>query len=103
MQATRYIIAILGMSSCVASFADATRDYYQRAADRDVGLFRTLDRNADGRLTRAEAHGTIDVEARFNDIDANRDDVITFDELTRYIALHYGMAPAAAPAPNASR
>lgn len=103
MQTPRYIIAMLAMSSCVASFADAASDYYQRAADRDIGLFRALDRNADGRLTRVEAQGTIDVEARFNDIDADRDDTITFDELKRYITLRYGVTPASAPVSNAPR
>lgn len=100
MQAARYVIAIVGMSCCVASLADAAGDYYRRAADRDIGLFRLLDRNTDERLTRVEAQGTIDIEARFNDIDTNRDDVITFDELTRYIALHYRVVPV--PASNAS-
>lgn len=103
MQSARYIIAMLGMSSCIAAFADAASDYNRRAADRDISLFRALDRNADGRLTRAEAHGTIDVEARFSDIDADRDDTITFDELRRYITLHYGVAPAPTPASNAPR
>lgn len=103
MQSARYIIAMLGMSSCVAAFADAASDYNRRAADRDIGLFRALDRNTDGRLTRAEAQGTIDVEARFNDIDADRDDTITFDELRRYIALHYGVVPVSTPASSAPR
>lgn len=103
MRAVRCVLAVLGMSFCTASIADAASDYYRRAADRDIAEFRALDRNTDGRLTRAEVQGTIDVEARFNDIDTNRDDVITFDELARYIVLQYRVAPPVAPASKASR
>jgi hypothetical protein len=35
-----------------------------------------------------------DLEARFNDIDINRDGVITREELARYIGLRYGVASA---------
>jgi len=46
------------------------------------------------RLTIEEFRGNIDLEARFNDIDINRDGVITQEELARYIALQYGVASA---------
>ena len=46
------------------------------------------------RLTIEEVRGNIDLEARFNDIDINRDGVITQEELARYIALQYGVASA---------
>jgi len=45
------------------------------------------------RLTIEEVRGNIDFEARFNDIDINRDGVITQEE-RRYIALQYGVASA---------
>ena len=77
---------------------------------RDVAMFDALDRDKDGiiawycarmyhmgtsgRLTIEEVHGNIDLEARFNDIDINRDGVITREELARYIALRYGVASA---------
>ena len=67
----------------------------RRAAQRDVAMFDALDRDKDARLTIEEVHGDIDWEARFNDFDINRDGVITRAELTRRIALQYGVVIAA--------
>jgi Ca2+-binding EF-hand superfamily protein len=77
-----------------ASSATEANDYLHRAAQRDVATYDALDRNKDGRLTIDEVRGTIDFEARFNDFDINRDGVITREELTRYVALQYGVVTA---------
>ena len=76
------------------SIATDADDYRRRAAQRDVATFDALDRDKDGRLTIQEVRGDIDLEARFSDFDINRDDVITREELTRYIALRYGIVTA---------
>ena len=78
----------------VATFFADPDDYLRRAAQRDVAMFDALDRDKDGRLTIEEVRGNIDLEARFNDFDINRDGVITRGELTRYILLQYGIASA---------
>jgi hypothetical protein len=77
-----------------AAFA-APQEWLQRNADRDRAAFEALDRNGDGRLTREEVAGDIDMTARFNAFDVNRDDVIDRDELARYVAERYGVAPLA--------
>jgi hypothetical protein len=81
----------------VAAAADARTEYYQRAADHDMALFRALDLDHDGALTRIETQGDLDLGPRFDDIDINRDGFVTLEELQRYIALHYGVQAAAAP------
>jgi hypothetical protein len=78
-----------------AAETDARAEYNRRAAARDVELFGQLDRNGDGRLTRDEARGDLNLGPRFDDIDINRDGVMTPEELQRYIAQRYGVDIAA--------
>ena len=68
---------------------DQRTEYNRRVAARDVALFGQLDRNADGRLTRDEVKGDNDLGPRFDDIDINRDGVITQEELTRFIDANF--------------
>jgi hypothetical protein len=67
-------------------------DYNQRAAERLVATFHALDRDGMGRNTREEADGNIDMQARFNDIDINRDGIIVASEVERYVRLRYGVS-----------
>jgi hypothetical protein len=90
----RFAIAVTCALGVTASFASDADDYLRRAAQRDVAMFDALDRDKDGRLTIEEVRGNIDLEARFNDIDINRDGVITREELALYITLRYGVASA---------
>jgi hypothetical protein len=68
-----------------ASWGDKT-EYDRRSAARYTALFDALDRNADARVTRSEAHGDIDFSARFDDLDIDRDDTVTAAELQRFIS-----------------
>ena len=84
-----FVLAPLMLSTVAA--ADARSDYYQRAAATDMASFHALDTNHDNRLTRAEIEGDNDFAPRFNDVDINRDGVVTQEEMQRYIEQHYGM------------
>lgn len=77
-------IVVAALVSGVA-FADARDDYNRRNAERFESLFRMADANTDGVVTREEAVGAVDLQARFDDIDVGRDGAITRDELTRFV------------------
>lgn len=72
-------------------WADDRLVYNARAAARLVDLFQSMDRNVDGFLTREESKGDLNLGARFDDIDINRDSVIPRDELRRYLERRYGV------------
>jgi hypothetical protein len=77
----------------LAAVADERAEFNRRAAAADMALFRALDLNGDGRLTREEARGDLRLGPRFDDIDINRDGVITPEEMKRYIEQTYGVSP----------
>lgn len=84
-------LAIVALAACVASAnASDKADYDRRSVERYRALFAQLDRDRDGVVTRVEAHGDLDFGPLFTDIDIDRDDRVTADELTRYLGLHYG-------------
>lgn len=60
-----------------------------------MAAFRQRDLNGDGRLTRDEAKGDLNLGPRFNDIDINRDGVVTPEEMRRYVERTYGVSPSA--------
>ena len=76
------------------AIADERTDYNRRAAAADAAAFRQLDLNGDGNLSRAEASSDLNLGPRFNDMDINRDGVVTPDELRRYIEHTYGISGA---------
>ena len=91
----RFILATIGALSAMAAADDRTQ-YNERAANNDMAMFRDIDLNHDGKVTRAEAKGLLSIEARFDDIDIDHDDAITLDEMTRYIERTYGVRLTAA-------
>jgi hypothetical protein len=76
--------------------ADDRAEYNQRAAKRDLALFASLDRDADGAVTRDEAQGDLTLGPRLVDADIDRDGRVTRAEIERYVAGRYGTAPALA-------
>jgi hypothetical protein len=73
--------------ACFSTFAgaDDRANYNRRSAERYIEMFERADVNRDNAVSRTEAHGTIELEANFNDVDFDRDDRITRVELERYI------------------
>ena len=93
MTAIPFVVSAACSLYATAPLATEADDYRRRAAQRDVALFDAHDRDKRERLTIEEVRGNVDLEARFNDFDINRDGVITREELIRYIRLQYGIAP----------
>jgi Ca2+-binding EF-hand superfamily protein len=80
----RYVPFIATLVATLA-VADDRADYNRRSAERYIAMFRLADVNKDNLASLGEARGIIELEARFNDVDIDRDGTITWDELTRYI------------------
>jgi hypothetical protein len=77
------IAIILALATC-AAFAQAPADYLKRVADSYRAAFSAHERN--GVVARAAVRGDLFFEPRFDDIDINRDGVITREELERFLA-----------------
>jgi hypothetical protein len=91
MRLVRQAAALILLLTCaMGAGADDRSDYNRRAATGDLSLFHSLDRNADGAVTRLEAQGDINFLPRFDDMEVNMDGVITTAELQRYLEQHYG-------------
>jgi hypothetical protein len=81
--------------TCVYAWAnDDEARYNQRAAQTDMSLFREMDRAGKGLLTKDDARGDMHLGTRFDDIDTNRDEVVTLQEMRTYIEKTYGVLPA---------
>ena len=72
------------------AFAQDAAAYRERTITRFEQQFASLDLDRNAEVTRAEAHGDIDFTAAFDDIDINRDGIVTKAELDRFLALSYG-------------
>lgn len=88
------IAALLLVVLSIAAVADDRENFNRRAAEADLALLRQPDLNDDGYLTKDEAKGDLRLGPRFDDIDINRDGVITQQEMRRYIEQTYGVHPA---------
>jgi Ca2+-binding EF-hand superfamily protein len=86
----RRVCAVALLAVCVTgAAADDRADYVRRLAERDRSVFKALDLNRDGVVTRDEAIHDLDFAPRFDDMDINRDGVVTADEFQRYLAWRY--------------
>jgi len=86
MNRHQWAIVLLAATASTVAGASDRDDYNRRAAERFHAMFALSDVNQDQVVTRAEATGTIELVARFDDIDDNRDGVITAGELERFVA-----------------
>jgi EF hand len=77
-------IVIAAALAAGAAFAQAPADYLKRVADNYRAAFAVYER--DGIVTRERVVGDLFFEPRFDDIDINRDGVITRAELERFLA-----------------
>jgi hypothetical protein len=77
-------IVIAAAFAAGTAFAQAPADYVKRVADSYRAAFAVYERN--GVVTRAQVSGDLFLGPRFDDIDINRDEVITRAELERFLA-----------------
>ena len=92
---TTLTAAALLLAHCVNAGANGDEARYnQRAAQTDITLFRELDRAGLGLLAREDVRGDMRLGTRFDDIDTNRDEVVTLQEMQAYIEKSYGVLPA---------
>jgi Ca2+-binding EF-hand superfamily protein len=74
-----------------SSAADLKADYDRRAAERYGALFRDLDLDRDGMISKVEARGDLNFRPAFDDMDINRDGIVTTAELQRFLEQRYGV------------
>ena len=91
-----FFAAALLLAITAGSNAQDRNDYQRRTVDRFIELFQALDRDGDGTVTRSETQGDVNFPPHFDDIDINRDGVVTKGELHRYLELQHGMRPGGA-------
>ena len=75
--------------------ADDRAEYNRRAADRLSGLFKSLDLDADGTVTRLEVKGDLNFGPRFDDMDIDRNGIVTGAELQRFLRQEFDVEVAA--------
>ena len=100
------ISVLLLLLTCVAGTrAQDKAEYDRRGAARYTSLFQSLDRNSDQAVTKLESAGDLDFGPRFDDMDINRDGIVTRAELQRYVESEYADAAISAKsmAPTSSR
>jgi hypothetical protein len=77
------------LAGAFGAAADDRGDYNRRAAADDTRLYQALDRNGDGRLDLQEVQGDLNLGPRFNDMDIDRNSVVTPEEFQRYLKQRY--------------
>ena len=86
-------LLLAGMIAPAAALGTASSDkaaYDQSSIARYHEMFAAQDYDGSGEVTREEVQGNIDFTATFDDIDIDRDGVVTRAELDRYLAAQFG-------------
>jgi hypothetical protein len=92
MKITIFAAAVLLATQGVIFAADGDEAAYnQRAAQTDMSLFRELAGTGNDFLTREGVRGDMRLGPRFDDIDTNRDEIVTQQEMRIYIERKYGV------------
>lgn len=89
--------ALLLVQGAAVPADDDRETYNRRAAQTDMSLFRALNRSSNDFLTREDTAGDLRLGPRFDDIDINRDGIVTPQEMRIYIDQTHGALPASAP------
>lgn len=90
-------LALAGALAAASAWATDRAEYNRRVAERYVALFQTLDRDASGFVSRTEASGDLQFMPRFDDMDIDRDEKVTLQELARFVERETGVSVQAAP------
>lgn len=92
---TLFAATMLLSATCMNIWANGDEAGYNlRAAQTDMAVFRELDRAGQSLLTREAVKGDMRLGTRFDDIDTNRDEIVTLQEMRAYIEKTYGVIPA---------
>lgn len=95
MKITIFAAAALLLVPCLSVLANGDKAAYdQRAAQTDMSLFLELDHAGNGFLGKEDVRGDMRLGTRFDDIDTNRDEIVTLQEMRAYIEKSYGVVPA---------
>jgi hypothetical protein len=92
MRRCSVILAVAGVGAALSGGSVAAQDkaaYEHRSIERYVALFHSLDGNRDAAVSLSEAEGSVDFLPVFDDIDIDRDGVVTRSELDRFLAHRY--------------
>ena len=91
MLSRQLLFTLVVLASCnTGASADDKSEYDRRSAERYRSLFQSLDRNGDRVVTLSESYGDLNFSPVFNDMDINRDEAVTAEELNRYLEQRYG-------------
>ena len=86
------LAAVLLAVHCMPAWAqDDQAAYNERAARTDMAQYRELDRAGKGLLAREDTRSDLNLGPRFDDIDTNRDGIVTQQEMRTYIERKYGV------------